>query len=112
MRQKLYGVYDRVAGRYVHIAPARNNSEFIRTNIRGLLQIFPLPDLDLYELGDFDDEDVNFNPQFSLPHIVSWEDYKFPETQAENLAPLKIPADQLTKDEKNASKKEQEKTND
>lgn len=98
---KLYAVYDKVSGSFVHFLQSTSYGLACRTVLSSLR--FPLRDTALYCLGeysfnldDIESVDNDFDSCFSsanfypAPKLVPWESYKFPEDVAEALAPLNL----------------------
>lgn len=83
---KLFIVFDKVKNLPLDVAMCPNHQTFIRESAITLCGRIPLKDLELREVATVLD-----NGCLSLydSYIIrNWNDYKFPETRAEALAPL------------------------
>lgn len=82
----LYGLYDKVGKTFISFNESRNNQTYIRSNFKSVYSMYPLKDVDIVKVAKIDCTTGDVIP---VKHeVVSWSDYKFPETKAENLAPL------------------------
>lgn len=72
----IYTVRDVVADNYLCMFVSTNDGMAIRENARGLSQVAPLGDLELFRIGDFD----NATGQIELTDkvLVPWDSYKVP----------------------------------
>lgn len=95
---KIFTVYDKVSKRYDFLSTDVNHQSWIRSNVRYLTQTRPLCDLELYEIGTFNPENgkIEYYKDYVL---IDWSDYKYPETKAEQLAPLTKTSEKITKEE-------------
>lgn len=82
---KLFGIYDEVAKSYCYCGIAPTAPAFIRSVVPMLVRSMSLGDCKVYELGTFNDRDFEAEAEKILH---DWSEYKFPESPAENLAPL------------------------
>lgn len=81
---KIYIVYDKVANQPLMSIIAQSKAVAIRQIVPTLIQRFPLRDLILYETQDSVSELIDTAIK------VNWDEYKYPETRADALAPLNI----------------------
>lgn len=98
---KLYGVFDTVSGHFIQFGVFENDGLAVRSFL--LTFRVPLKDCEVYCFGDY--KTSLSHPPYSLkdcefkflrkPRLVSWDSYKFPETVAEALAPLKLSPDEI-----------------
>lgn len=77
---KVYTVVDEIAGNTVALFYAPNNGLAIRQNLPYLAKAFPVKDLKLYCVGEFDE--VKMVLTGHAPELVDWEEYKFPVSEA------------------------------
>lgn len=100
---KLYGIFDKLAGRYVQFFSRPSDALAVRDSLYTLR--FSLNDSELICFGDIkltvptDVEDIHA-PEVtfftsSLPRLVPWDSYKFPETVGEALAPLGLSDEEI-----------------
>lgn len=95
---KVFTVYDKIADRFDFVSTDINSASWIRSNVRFLSQTRPLCDLELYEIGNFDE--TNGIIQFTEKSKVDWKDYKYPETKAEQLSPIITDNDTISNESK------------
>lgn len=53
----LYSVYDKVSKRYLSLSFSNNDQTFIRSSLYSILMDYPLKDIEIHCLGEFDDVD-------------------------------------------------------
>lgn len=82
MEKTIYIPYDRVAKRPLTNLSfmANTDEEAIRTLLPTILSQYPIRDIDIRKYSiQLDENTIN---------VVPWDVYSFPETKADNLAPL------------------------
>lgn len=84
--KKIYSVRDVITGQSTFIQLAHNQQAAIRDLFPVVSRAYPLKDIELYQIGDFDENTLAITP--SEPVLVPWSDYQFPVSQAENLSLL------------------------
>lgn len=77
---KVYTVVDEIAGNTVALFYAPNNGLAIRQNLPYLAKAFPVNDLKLYCIGEFNEVEMVLTGH--APQLVDWNEYKFPVSQA------------------------------
>lgn len=80
---KIYGLYDKVAEKYISVTLAESEQMFVRQCLYTILLDYPLKDIEFYCLGQFDNDLGIIKP--CAPKLCDWESYKFPETRTEKL---------------------------
>ena len=86
---KIYGLYDKITGKYQPLLLlGENHKQVIRENVKWIVGTYPLKDIELTEIGEFDLESGNLNEAKNFVQR-NWDDYSFPEKKAEALEPLK-----------------------
>lgn len=78
---RIYGLYDKVAKRYISTTMAETDEMFVRTSIVAIMMDYPLKDVECYCLGLFDTDCGIIKP--CTPRLVSWECYKFPHSMGD-----------------------------
>lgn len=95
--EKVYTVFDKVAGKSLATFMAPNDGLAIRENVPSLSRVIPLGDAELRCIADIDTDKSVLIP-YSEYSIVEWDSYKFPENP---IAPLnkdskvKMPAKEM-----------------
>lgn len=77
--EKIYSVYDKVAKRYLSLSFAPNDETFIRTSLYSILMDYPLKDIDIRCLGEFDNDSGAI--VVSDIYTVDMTKYVFPRTR-------------------------------
>lgn len=88
--RNLYCIYDKVADDYLlqYCAYCRSSGEYVRSVLSLVIQNYPIPDIEVRQLLSVDGEKYI---------LCAWDSYKFPESKAENLAPLGITPEEATR---------------
>lgn len=84
--KKIYSVRDVITGQSTFIQLAHNHCAAIRDLFPVVSRGYPLKDVELYEIGKFDENSLEITP--CEPVLIPWSDYQFPVSQAENLSLL------------------------
>lgn len=84
----IYGVFDKVANRFISISTATSDEMFVRDNIYSILMDFALVDVEYYQIGQFDDTLGIILP--IRPRLCDWESYKFPKSRADKVHYLEL----------------------
>ena len=84
--KKIYSVRDVVTGQSTFIQLAHNQQAAIRDLFPVVSRAYPLKDVELFEIGTFDENTLKIVP--CNPVLIPWSDYQFPVSQAENLSLL------------------------
>lgn len=74
---KIFGLYDKVAERFVSTTIAESEQMFVRSCFAAIVMDYPIRDVEFYCLGTFEPELGLINP--CVPRLCSWDCYKFPE---------------------------------
>lgn len=83
MKEKLFTVYDNVNCSLYLVGTANTAGAFIR-NLGQFFRVGSIDDYSLYEVGEIDDSGRGFVTH--SPVLLSWEEYKKPETIAKDLS--------------------------
>lgn len=78
---KLYSIYDKVSQRYFMPLLAETDGSAIRENLLFATRMKPIDDIEMYQLGDFDQE-TGLVTSLDNPRKVDFDSYKFPENVA------------------------------
>lgn len=84
--KKIYSVRDVITGQSTFIQLAHNQQAAIRDLFPVVSRAYPLKDIELYEIGEFDENSLKIIS--CEPVLIPWSDYQFPVSQAENLSLL------------------------
>lgn len=84
--KKIYSVRDAITGQSTFIQLAHNSQSAIRDLFPVVSRAYPLKDVELFEIGQFDENSLEIIP--CEPVLIPWSDYQFPVSQAENLSLL------------------------
>lgn len=84
--KKIYSVRDVITGQSTFIQLAHNKQDAIRDLFPVVSRGYPLKDIELYEIGKFDENTLKIIP--CEPVLIPWSDYQFPVSQADNLSLL------------------------
>lgn len=79
----VYGLFDKVANRYVSVTIEESDEMYVRNNLFGVLMDYPLNDVEFHQLGKFDETVGVILP--CRPRMCNWECYKFPKSRADKL---------------------------
>lgn len=114
MKYNLYALYDKVSGTLTNTFVSTNDGLAVRETLLSLR--VPIRDSEIYQIGTFTQELDNDKASFfelschfktiTVPRLVSWDSYKFPENVAEALAPLGCSPDEVAEIAKNKIKSE------
>lgn len=80
---KLYGLYDKVAEKYLSITMCESAQMFVKNCLITILMDYPLKDVDFYCLGQIDQDYGIIKP--CSPKLEDWECYRFPEKHNDKL---------------------------
>lgn len=86
MNEKIYIIKDRVAMRYTDIMMGANDGTIVRNAYQWLKKRPDFNDLELYCTGELDITTGKIKA-YDVPKQVSWDAYKFPETEAKQIRP-------------------------
>lgn len=84
MLHKIIAVFDVVGNQTVNVSMASSDGLFVRQNANIIAQQFPLTDIRLYEIAQFDSNSLETIPTLP-PRLISWDSYKYPENPLEPL---------------------------
>lgn len=84
----VYGLFDKIANRYVSLTLEESDEMYVRNNVFGILMDYPLNDIEYHQLGKFDETLGIILP--CRPRVCDWECYKFPKSRADKLHFLEL----------------------
>lgn len=86
MEKKLFVAKDKYDG-VVITMPCRCAAEFVRFAVPRVARNYFLGDVECLEVGTID-TDTGILTAYTVPVSHTWDEYNFPATEAESLAPL------------------------